>query len=495
MTIKLLEAQKIKTKEDVVLVIPFFSKGEIKIENSQISAEIKKFSAQIKNLQEGDFKFLNTEKESFVFLNIGDKKKWNKRRFVLTIRKITKHLKQNKIENAVLFLDKIVPQSSELSLISRQTVENILMADYEFNKYKSVPKGGWPKIKSLGIVWVEKIKYQKEFLKGEKIGNTINFVRDISNIPGGEMTPKKLAETSISKTKNIKNIKVEVFDEKKMEKLKMGGILGISQGSFQKPRLIILKYSGKKNDKSIDLALIGKGVTFDSGGLNIKPADAGMNEMYLDMSGGAAVLGAIIAISELKLQLNIVSLIPAVENMPSDRAIRPGDIIRAYNGKTIETVNTDAEGRVIMADALSYAGKNFKPKMMIDVATLTGSALSALGQRAICLITNTDKIENTLRLVGEESGDYIWPFPNWEEYEEDIKGVVGDILNSSKTRYGGAITAAMFLKNFVNDIPWVHLDIAPTMTSIDGQGLSKGATGTGVRYLVRLAEMFGKIKL
>ena len=494
MIIKLLEAQKIKIKDDLSLVIPFFSDGDIKIENPQISTEVKKFSKYIKNIQEGDFKFFSTGKESFLFLNVGEKKKWNHRRFFLSIRKITKYLKQNKVENAILFLDKIIPQKSDVSLTSRRVVENILMADYEFNKYKSVPKNGWPKIRSLGIVWADKLKYQKEFLKGEKLAKIINFVRDISNTPGGEMTPQKLAEASVNMARKNKNIKTEVFDEKRIKKLKLDGILGISQGSFQKPRFIILKYFGKKNDKNIDLAFIGKGVTFDSGGLNIKPPEAGMNEMYLDMSGGSAVLGAIVAISELKLPLNVVSLIPAVENMPSDRAIRPGDIIRAYNGKTIEIANTDAEGRVIMADALSYAEKNFKPKMMIDVATLTGSALSALGQRAICLITNSEKIENKLRIIGEESGDYVWPLPYWEEYEEDIKGDVGDILNSSKVRHGGAITAAMFLKNFVNDVPWVHLDIAPTMTSIESQGLSKGATGTGVRYLVRLAEMFEKIK-
>ncbi|MFH1582316.1 MAG: leucyl aminopeptidase family protein [bacterium] len=494
MIIKLAEIQKLKIKKNNSLVIPFFSTGEIEVGNNQIATEIKKFSQYIKSIQEGEFRFFNFEKGEFIFLNLGDKKKWNQRKFFLTIRKIVRYLKENKIEKAVLLLDKIIPQKSDISLISRQVVENSLMADYEFNKYKSTPKNGWPKIKLIEIVWVDKRKYQKEFLKGEMTGRIINFVRDISNIPGGEMTPKKLAEISVSMVRKIKGIKTEVFDENKMKKLKMEGILGISQGSFQKPRLIILKYFGNKNNKKIDLAFIGKGVTFDTGGLNIKPPDALMQEMYLDMSGGAAVLGAIMAIGKLKLPLNIISLIPAVENMPSDRALRPGDIIKSYNGKTIEISHTDAEGRVIMADALAYAEKNFKPKMMVDIATLTGSAMAALGQRAICLVTNSEKMENTFRQIGEESGDYAWPLPCWEEYEEDIKGTVGDISNSSKTKYGGAITAAMFLKNFVDNIPWVHLDIAPTMTSIEGQGLSKGATGTGVRYLIRLAELFRKIK-
>jgi len=368
-----------------------------------------------------------------------------------------------------------------------------LLADYEFTRYKKEPKEGWPKIRAIEISWPNPQKYQKDFSQGGVIGQAINSARDISNIPGGEMTPEKLAVFSLKTLKNLNNIQTEVFDKKKLEKLGMGGILGVSQGSFQKPRLIILKYFGKKRDRKFDLAFVGKGITFDTGGLNVKPSDS-MLTMHMDMSGGAAVLGAMLAISQIKVPLNIVALIPAAENMPSGQAYRPGDLLKSYDGKTIEVINTDAEGRIILADALSYAVKNFKPKMVVDVATLTGAAVVALGQRAIGLFTNLTKIENILRQFGEDSGDYVWPLPCWEEYEEEIKGIFGDIANVGKTKYGGAITAALFLKNFVEDLPWIHLDIAPTMVSIENQGLAQGATGTGVRYLIKLAQEFQDIE-
>ncbi len=259
----------------------------------------------------------------------------------------------------------------------------------------------------------------------------------------------------------------------------MGGILGVSQGSFQKPRLIILKYFGKDKKEKFDLAFVGKGVTFDSGGLDIKPFDAMKEGMHMDISGGSAVLGAILAIAQIKLPLNIVAAIPAVENMLSGQSYRPGDLLKSYNRKTIEVISTDAEGRIILADALSFIAKNFKPKTIIDVATLTGAAVVALGQQIVGLFTNLPKMENAFRQIGEESGDYVWPLPLWEEYEEEIKGTFGDIANLGKTKYGGAITAALFLENFVEEIPWIHLDIAPTMTSIENQGLAKGLLAQG----------------
>ncbi len=492
MEIKLKNPKEIKEQRNKVFLLPFFSKEPIRTGLLKIDREAAGFSKDISALEEGEARLLFSQKAKFLFISLGEKKEWNQRRFLLFLRKAVRTLKENKFKEAALFLNYVIPKSGDMHNLSQGMAENILLADYEFNRYKERPKEGWPKIELIEISWPEPRRYRKDIERGMIIGQSANLVRDLANTPGGEMTPEKLAGFALREARGIASLKAEVFDEKKLKTLKMGGILGVSQGSRQKPRLIILRYGGRKSNKKIDLALVGKGVTFDSGGLHIKPAES-MREMHLDMSGGAAVLGSMLAIARTGLSLNVVGLVPAVENMPSGQSYRPGDLLRSYSGKTIEVISPDAEGRIILADALSYALKKFKPKMIADIATLTGASVVALGQRAIALFTNQPKIEKALYQIGEDSGDYAWPLPLWDEYEEEIRGTFGDIANVGKTRYGGAITAALFLKNFIDDCPWVHLDIAPTMTSIEGQGLSKGATGTGVRYLTRLAGDFPKI--
>jgi len=246
---------------------------------------------------------------------------------------------------------------------------------------------------------------------------------------------------------------------------------------------------GSKTEHPV--VLVGKGVTFDTGGLNLKPSQH-IYEMHMDMSGGAAVIHAIRAAARLKLKKNIVGLIPAVENMPSGSSYRPGDVLKTMSGKTIEVMDTDAEGRVILADALEYA-KKYDPSLVVDVATLTGAAVVALGQRYSALFTADKKLEDTFRRVGEETGDPVWPLPLMADYEEEIKGTFGDWANIGKSRYGGAITAAVFLWQFTKDssgksYPWVHLDIAPRMTAIEGEFLAKGAAGAPVRLLARILE-------
>ena len=232
--------------------------------------------------------------------------------------------------------------------------------------------------------------------------------------------------------------------------------------------------------------LVGKGVTFDTGGINLKPGDS-MLGMNMDMSGGAAVIHALAAAARLKVKKNIVVLVPAVENMPSGTSYRPGDILRSMSGKTIQVDNTDAEGRIILADALTYA-KRYDPALVVDVATLTGAAVVALGERASALFTQDRDLEQRFRELGETSGDYVWPLPLWDEYDAEIKGTFGDVSNLGKTRWGGAITAAAFLKQFADGYPWVHLDIAPRMTAVEGEYLAKGAAGAPVRLLVKLLE-------
>jgi leucyl aminopeptidase len=269
----------------------------------------------------------------------------------------------------------------------------------------------------------------------------------------------------------------------------MGGILGVAQGSKEKPQFIILEYfKGVNTEKP--LVLVGKGVTFDTGGLNLKPENY-IYEMHMDMSGGAAVIHGMAAIARLKLPINAVGIVPAVENMPSGSSYRPGDLLKTMSGKTIEVLNTDAEGRIILSDALWYGATKYKPGLMVDFATLTGAAQIAIGKFASLVLTNKNELVQKLVDVGSRSGDYVWPMPLWDEYLENIKGTFGDLANAGKQGAGGgAINGAKFLEQFVEKTPWAHLDIAPRMTANDSEFLAKGASGVGVRYIIELAKEY-----
>lgn len=327
---------------------------------------------------------------------------------------------------------------------------------------------------------------QKSIKRGVLVADYVNFCRKLANTPGGEMTPALLAK-EIQKAAQGSGVKARVLGRRDMQRLKMGGVLGVAQGSVAEPKFIILEYSGgNKTDKPI--VFVGKGITFDTGGLNLKPT-SGIYEMHMDMSGGAAVASAVLLAAKLKLKKNVVALIPAAENMPSGSSYRPGDIIKTMSGKTIEVLNTDAEGRVVLSDALTYA-ERYNPALVVDVATLTGAAEVALGQRVSAVFSKDDKITAKLQGLGDESGDYVWPLPLWEEYEADIKGTFGDWANDAKNKFGGAITGAMFLYQFAKKYPWAHIDMAPRMTSIDGDYLAKGATGEPVRLLIKILEKY-----
>lgn len=374
------------------------------------------------------------------------------------------------------------------SRIARLVAIQSKLALYSFGKYKKEKKNT---LLSCEIVYTKKIENRFEIKSaidtGTIIGEAINNARDLSNTPGGDMTPTFLAEHAIQDGKKF-GFSVKIFDEKKMKALKMGGILGVANGSHENPRFIICEYTGAKKINEKPLVFVGKGVTFDTGGLNLKQDD-GMNEMHMDMSGGASVIHAISAIARLRLPVHVVGLIPAVENMPGSAGYRPGDILRAHNGKTIEVKNTDAEGRIILADALSYA-KEYDPEIVLDLATLTGASVVALGQRTSAIMTNDSALELDLRKAGESAQDRVWPLPFWPEYTDDIKGEFADVANLGKTRYGGAMTAGAFLREFAPIKKWAHIDIAPTMTSISEDMLAKGSKGAGVHLLIVFTEQY-----
>ena len=277
-------------------------------------------------------------------------------------------------------------------------------------------------------------------------------------------------------------MKLRILDDAQMKKIGMNALLGVARGSSEPAKFIILEYDGRrKGDPPI--MLVGKGLTFDSGGISIKPSEK-MEEMKTDMAGGAAVLGAIAAVADLKLPVHVVGLIPATENLPGGKAYKPGDILKSLSGRTIEVITTDAEGRLILADALTYALR-YKPVAVIDLATLTGACIVALGDHVIGMLGTDEALKARIREAADATGERVWELPLWEDYDEQIRSDIADFKNSGG-RAGGAITAAAFLRKFVGDVPWVHLDIAgPSWLSKDRPYIPKGASGVGVRLLVR----------
>jgi len=318
---------------------------------------------------------------------------------------------------------------------------------------------------------------------GRVMAEAVNFARDMINEPANFMTPSDMAEIA-KRVAAEYNLECTVLEQEQMQELSMGALLGVARGSRQEPKFILLQYKGDESSQET-LGLVGKGITFDSGGISIKPSEA-MADMKGDMAGGAAVMAALRGIAELKPKINVTALIPATENLPGGSALKPGDVLKAMNGKTIEIISTDAEGRLILADALSYARKlGLSP--LVDVATLTGACHIALGDVTTGAFTNNEELLNKLIKAGEEAGERLWQMPMYEEYKEQNKSEVADIKNTGG-RYGGAITAAQFLSEFTEETPWVHLDIAGTSHSDKEKGyLVKGATGVGVRTLAHLA--------
>jgi len=418
-------------------------------------------------------------------IGLGDKKALNRREFILLVRRIIMAAKEKKLTAIAIDLSLLQPLT--VKMIETELVElmstNICLADYAFEEYKTKPKEGFLHMKEVYLLSANRAHIAKAVQRGLIIGEETNRARHVSTMPASELTPQRLAQHARQAVKG-QAVRVTVWNERQIEQAGMAGIIAVGRGSTMKPRFIILDYRGGKKGES-PTVLIGKGVTFDAGGINLKPSTAilGMN---MDMSGGACVIHTLVACARLKVKQNLIVLVPAVENMLSGSSYRPGDIIRTLSGKTIEVQDTDAEGRIILAEALTYA-KRYTPKLVIDVATLTGSAMVALGERSSALFTVDESLETKLRHIGSLVGDPVWPLPLWDEYLDDIKGTYGDIGNVGNTKWGGAITAAIFLKQFV-DYPWVHIDIAPRMTAISGERLAKGSIGAGVQLLVRFLK-------
>ena len=376
-----------------------------------------------------------------------------------------------------------LPNTSVIEL-AQALVEGAILGAYQFTEYLSDKKATDKQVSRLTIVAAD--AWQVDDLKegarrGVAAAEAAVFVRDLCNHPSNVMTPTRVAAEA-KKIGRERNVRVKILERAQAERLGMGAFLGVARGSHEPPKFIVLEYTGsRRNGKPV--VIVGKTITFDTGGISLKPAE-NMEQMKADMTGGAEVLATVRAASRLRLPLHLIGILPATENMPGGRAIKPGDILTSLSGKTIEVQNTDAEGRLILADGLAYAAR-LKPAAVIDIATLTGACVVALGQFAIGMFGNDEPLKRSVREAGLKAGERVWEMPLWEEYFEQLKSDVADMRNIGG-RGGGMITAALFLSKFTGDHPWVHLDIASTDWSERERAyIPKGPTGIGTRLLIQ----------
>lgn len=423
-------------------------------------------------------------------MGIGKKKEVTARTFRTMARSIVQAAKGHQIthlaiDTSALTFPKLEVQGEEW--LFRTLAENILLAGYEFTHYKTGKKSN-TELKEVQLCGALTAAQKRGLAAGTIVAEAANTTRDIANMSGGDMSPRQLAQAA-KKALTGTTCTVKVLGEAELRKRKANLLLAVGQGTKEQTQMIVMQYNGAASKTAKPLVLVGKGITYDTGGLNVKPSGS-MHDMHLDMSGGAAVIGAMQAIAKLKLKKNVVGIVAAAENAVSSEAMRAGDIFTAMNGKTVEVLHTDAEGRLALADALTYS-ERFKPKTIVDVATLTGAALVALGQQASAIMSTDEELQQTLQTLGEQSGDYVWPLPLWDEYQKPLKSTRADLANIAVnfSRFGGTIEGGAFLQNFApKNVPWAHIDMAPRMEATTTDKLAKGATGEPVRLLVQLAE-------
>ncbi|HWB70469.1 MAG TPA: leucyl aminopeptidase [Solirubrobacterales bacterium] len=377
-----------------------------------------------------------------------------------------------------------LPSAGEASAVAEGLVTGTILGAYRFDRFLSgnPDEPPPPAIESLTLLAPPAVAAAAEAAR--VCAEAQNRARDLQSLPSNFATPSYLGRRAEELAAAHESLSAEVFDRRQIEEKKMGGLLAVSQGGPEEPRLIVLHYRGGGSGPT--LGLIGKGVTFDTGGISIKPS-AGMHEMKMDMSGAAAVLEAVGAIAELALPLDLVAVVPSTENMPSGTAVKPGDVITQYNGKTVEVNNTDAEGRLILADALAYCVE-LGAERLVDLATLTGAVLVALGSTYAAVVSNDDDLAAEVERAGERTGELVWRLPLHQEFKDLMKGTVADLSNLGAKRKAGTITAASFLEEFVDGTPWAHVDIAGTAWDVGRGYTGNDASGYGVRLLVELAR-------
>ena len=400
-------------------------------------------------------------------------------------------LNGTKVKEAAVVLSSLKGLKMDEEEIVANMAMGARMKSFRFDKYRTTEKEEKkPTLKTVSFSLDRHTAARAAFKELDAIVDGIELTREVVSEPANVIHPESLAE----KCKDLQKdgVKVEVLGEKQMKKLGMGALLGVGQGSAFESQLVVMTYNGAKDKKAKPLAFVGKGVTFDTGGISIKPS-GGMEEMKWDMGGSGTVIGLMRALARRKAKVNVVGVVGLVENMPSSTAQRPGDVVTSMSGQTIEVINTDAEGRLVLADALYYTNDRFKPECIVDLATLTGAIIVSLGFSRAGLFSNDDKLADTLHKLGEETGERLWRLPVGEEYADHIDSPIADMQNVGKSRQAGSVSAAEFLSRFIGDTPWAHLDIAGTAWANESSDLvDKGASGFGVRLLDRFAATYEK---
>ena len=475
-------SNKFDSKDNLVIIYS---------DKTQLLKKIKLSDAEIGLIEKVEK--LNKSKKSFTeFFNIPDGKhikkiliSKTKSRFEMShtealAGKILSQLERNNIEKAIVICSVDSNREGLFNKIKALTY-GFLMKDYRFEKYKTITKKDF-KVSSLSFIFQASQSEKKDIETQIQMVNGIYLTRDLVSEPANELYPEKFVQLC-NVLKKV-GIKTEVLDEKKIKSLGMNALMGVAQGSVKPPRVLVMKWHGK-NDKNFSspLGFIGKGVTFDTGGISIKPS-GGMEDMKWDMGGAAVVAGLMYTLAIRKSKANAIGIVGLVENMPDGNAQRPGDIVKSMSGQTIEVLNTDAEGRLVLADVITYVRRKYKPSLMIDLATLTGAIIVALGDRYAGLFSNSDSLSDKIYKSSINTQELVWRLPMDNKFDKLLDCSVADMKNITGTRGAGSITAAQFIKRFVGDVDWAHLDIAGVTWSKRGTDFSRpGGTGFGVRLL------------
>lgn len=415
--------------------------------------------------------------ERILLIGCGEGKKISEADFRKLLGSTLKQLTEHKTKDACLLFEEITVASRDHAWLAEQVAIKAGLNNYQYRKTLSKPKPA-PTLAKLTLSMKPSKALSTAVNQGKAIALGMNTARELGNLPGNICTPTYLAQQAKALARKHKTLSTSVLEEKKMRELGMGSLLSVTAGTEQPAKLIVMEYRGAAKSVKPHV-LVGKGITFDSGGISLKPG-ARMDEMKYDMCGAASVVGTMTAITELKLPINVTAVIAAAENMPNGAATKPGDVVTSMSGQTIEVLNTDAEGRLVLCDALTYVAR-FKPQSVIDIATLTGACVVALGKHASALYSNQDDFADELLAAGREVGDKAWHMPLWDEYQNQLNSNFADMGNIGGPD-GGSITAACFLSRFTEDMRWAHLDIAGTAWH---SGANKGATGRPVGLLTR----------
>ena len=490
-TMKLTTTKSLDEKQEII-VLGMFEDGTENYASLDKNFAEELAEAKSKNVFTGKFGEVYPARfkgKKAVVIGLGKGKEFTVERLRRIFGKAVKNVKSTKAGSFTANIPEVVRALKKFSdkEIGRAVAEAILLSNYSFTKYLSKERREKMRtIDTASLQWENAApEFEKGLNEGKVIAESANYVKDLVNEPASVCNSLYLEKEARKLAAGNKNITLKVLNEAEMKKLGMGALLGVNAGSDNPPKLLFLEYND--GSKSKPTAIVGKGITFDSGGYNLKPTKY-IEEMKTDMGGAAAVLGVIKAAASLGVKKNLVGVMALCENMVSSSAQRPGDIVKAYNGKTIEIGNTDAEGRLVLADALSYTEKKYAPEVMIDLATLTGACIVAYGYYVAGLMGNDEKLLAQLKQAGLDSGDKVWPMPFFEEYQDWMDGSISDlnnVPNKGKGYEGGTITAGVFLGKFVENTKWAHIDLGgAAYWGVEGDYVGKGASGSGVRVLM-----------